>query len=467
MKIKFCGAAREVTGSSHLITLDNGYRILLDCGLYQGSDEDMDNFNREWRFDPASIDCVILSHAHIDHTGRLPKLVKDGYQGVVHATHATRSLCSIMLLDSAHIQERDAEYQNKKNKKKNKKAPVLKPLYDAEDVQLTMKRFVGHGYDRWFEIAHGIEVLFKDAGHILGSASVTIKITEDGKEKVLAFSGDIGRPNRPILRDPVPMPEADIVISESTYGDRIHDESPMETERFLSILKKTCIDQKGKLIIPAFSIGRTQEIVYIIDRLETEGLLPRIPIYVDSPLAVNATEIFGTHPECYDDDLNEYLLVDDNPFGFKGLHYIRKVEESKKLNVKNKPCVIISASGMMNAGRIRHHLFNNLEDERNTLLIVGYCAPNTLGGILRAGATEVKLFGEIKQVKLHIEIMDSFSAHGDQLEMLDFLKNQRARAKELFLVHGEYDSQLAFKEKLLQLGFEKITIPRLGDEYLL
>ncbi len=465
MKIKFCGAARFVTGSSHLITLDNDYKILLDCGLYQGSEDKMENFNREWKFDPASIDCVILSHAHIDHTGRLPKLIKDGYQGVIHSTHATRSLCSIMLLDSARIQERDAEYQNRKNKKKNKKAAVLKPLYGPEDVAQTMKRFVGHGYDRWFEIAHGVEVLFRDAGHILGSASVTIRITEDGEEKILAFSGDIGRPNRPILRDPSPMPKADIVISESTYGDRLHDEAPMEVKRFLRILKKTCVENKGKLIIPAFSVGRTQEIVYMIDRLETEGLLPKIPIYVDSPLAVNATEIFGTHPECYDDELNEYLLVDSNPFGFKGLHYIRKVEESKKLNVKNKPCVIISASGMMNAGRIRHHLFNNLEDERNTLLIVGYCAPDTAGGILRAGATELKLFGEIKQVKLQIEIMDSFSAHGDQLEMLDFLKNQRDSAHTLFLVHGEYDSQLVFKQKLLDLGFNKVLIPRIAEEF--
>lgn len=466
MKVKFCGAARAVTGSAHLITLDNGYKILLDCGLYQGHDDAMEEFNNSWKFDPKDISCLILSHAHIDHTGRVPKLVADGYQGPIHATHATRSLCSIMLLDSARIQERDAEYTNKKNrKKKKKKFKEAKPLYTTNDVDIAMRRFVSHGYDRWFEIAHGVEVLYKDAGHILGSASITIRVTENGETKTIGFTGDIGRPERPILRDPQIMPPADYILSESTYGARMHDEKPMEVDRFLQILKKTCIEKRGKLIIPAFSVGRTQEIVYMMDKLESSGQLPKIPVYVDSPLAVNATEIFGIHSECYDDNLNEYLLVDENPFGFGNLKYIRKVEESKRLNDSKEPCVIISASGMMNAGRIRHHLFNNLEDPKNTLLIVGYCAPDTAGGILRNGAVELKLFGEIKQVNLDIEIMDSFSAHGDQMEMQDFLDNQLDTVKQLFLVHGEIKSQEIFKAKLLEQGFKDVVIPKLGQEF--
>lgn len=468
MKIKFCGAAGQVTGSCHLITLDDGYKIVLDCGLYQGRDDDMADFNRTWRFDPKEIDCLVLSHAHIDHTGRLPKLVKDGYQGIVHSTHATRSLCGIMLLDSSHIQERDAEYENRKRKKKNKKAKLVEPLYNDEDVQNTMRRFTTYGYNTWSRIHKDVDVLFTDAGHILGSASVTLRIKRaDGRIQHLAFTGDIGRPNRPILRDPQPMPPSTYVISESTYGNRLHDEAPMETDRFLEILKHTCLEKKGKLIIPAFSIGRTQEIVYMMDRMETEGLLPHIPVYVDSPLAVNATEIYGSHPECYDKQLSSYLLIDNNPFGFKELNYIRRVDESKRLNESNKPAVIISASGMMNAGRIRHHLRNNLADEKNTLLIVGYCAPHTLGGILRNGVEEVKLFGEQIPVNLEIEVMDSFSAHGDQQEMRAFLSNQVDSAEQLFLVHGEPSAQKVFAEKLKEDNFKQVSIPSLGQTFTL
>ncbi len=465
MRIKFCGAAREVTGSAHLITLESGYTILLDCGLYQGSSKKMEQFNSQWFFDPKLIDCVVLSHAHIDHTGRLPKLVRDGYQGEIYSTHATRSLCSIMLLDSARIQERDAEYYNKRQRKRGKKK-TRKPLYTTEDVAETMSRFCGMPYDIWFQITEGVEVQYRDAGHILGSASVTLRITENGQTKMLGFTGDIGRPDRPILRDPQLMPEVDYLICESTYGDREHESKPEETDHVLRLIKETCVENQGKLIIPAFSVGRTQEIVYILDQLEHAGMLPHIPVYVDSPLAVNATQIFGTHPECYDNELNEYMLVDENPFGFNNLTYVRDVELSKQLNFSTEPCIIISSSGMMNAGRVRHHLFHNIDHPRNTFLIVGYCAPDTPGGMLLNGIEAIKLYGERKIVRARIERMDSFSAHGDRNEMMDFIRNQK-RMQKMFLVHGEYETQIAFRALIQSEHKVDVQIPKLAQEFQL
>ncbi len=465
MKIKFCGAAREVTGSCHLITLENGFTILLDCGLYQGRSKDMKDFNREFPFDPAKIDCMVLSHAHIDHCGRIPKLVKDGFKGEIHCTHATKSLCAVMLLDSARIQEYDAHYANKRLAKKNKAFKEIEPLYTTTDVRDSMKYFVGHGYRHDFNISNDVEVHFTDAGHILGSATITLSIKENGKTSKVGFTGDIGRPNRPILRDPEPLPEVDYLLCESTYGDRIHHSKPAEEEKFLEIIKRTCIEKKGKLIIPAFSVGRTQEIVYMLDQLENNEMLPRIPIYVDSPLAVNATVVFNTHPECFDEELHDYMVLDPNPFGFNSLNYIQSVEGSKRLNSSKKPCVIISSSGMMNAGRVRHHLYNNIEGYRNTLLIVGYCAPHTTGGRLRAGKKNIRIFGKNLQVLADVEQMDSFSAHADRDEMIGFIKNQRSRLKKLFLVHGEYDTQEAFSDHLGKVGFNNIQIPSLGQEF--
>ena len=468
MKVKFCGAAQEVTGSAHLITLDNGFTILLDCGLYQGRAKDMKDFNKTWYFTPADIDCLILSHAHIDHSGRIPRLVRDGFTGHIFCTHATRSLCAIMLLDSARIQERDAEYYNKrllKRKKKVKPSKFREPLYTSEDANEAMQYFVGIPYNRWYRINDQIEVLYRDAGHILGSASVSLRIQENGEEKLFGFTGDIGRPNRPILRDPMPMPEVDYLICESTYGDKDHEKPPAEIDRFLHIIKQTCLEKKGKLIIPAFSVGRTQEIVYMLDQLETAGELPHIPVFVDSPLAVNATQVFGAHPECFDNDLNEYMLIDENPFGFNELTYTHSVEESKAINNSNVPSIIISSSGMMNAGRVRHHLFNNIDNARNTLLIVGYCSPDTAGGMLRDGVEKLKLFGEWKMVNIEIEIMDSFSAHGDRHEMMRFINNQKRRLKKLFLVHGELDTQQHFRSFLQEHGFDTVEIPKLAQEF--
>ncbi|MEY3051084.1 MAG: hypothetical protein RLY31_869 [Bacteroidota bacterium] len=468
MKLTFCGAAREVTGSAHLLTLDDGFTILLDCGMYQGSAEHMADFNGSWRFDPASLDCVILSHAHIDHSGRLPKLVRDGFRGPIYATHATRSLCSIMLLDSALIQEKDFEYNRRSRSRSRHSEQAKEPLYTKEDVKTTMEQFVTFGYGKSFAVHPQVHVILRDAGHILGSASVSLTVGRPQAAPLrIGFTGDVGRPNRPILRDPQAMDPVDFLLCESTYGNMDHESPPEETEHLLRIIRHTCLEKKGKLIIPAFSVGRTQEIVYMMDKLEHEGRLPRVPVYVDSPLAVNATVIFGAHPECYDAELSSYLLQDPNPFGFSNLTYVKDVALSKALNNSPEPCVIISASGMANAGRVKHHLYNNIENPRNTVLIVGYCAPDTPGGALRNGARRLRLFGEEKTVRCAVEVMDSFSAHADRSEIASFLSNQHASVKTLFLVHGEIDRQEQLRNLLGGQGFHHIEIPRLGQSFTL
>lgn len=465
MKIKFCGAARTVTGSCHLLTLSNGYKILLDCGLYQGVEADLKDFNREWLFDPADIDVLILSHAHIDHSGRIPKLVKDGFQGKIICTNATYDLSAIMLQDSAFIQEKDATWDNKRMGLSGK--DMIQPLYKVSDVIECLNQFESINYEEWFEISPQVKLLFRDSGHILGSASITLEITEENRPPFyFGFSGDIGRPDRMILKDPAPMPQLDYLICESTYGGRFHEDMPRETERFLKILTETCVKNKGKLIIPAFSVGRTQEIVYMLDKLESSGRLPKIQVFVDSPLAVNATEIFRAHPECFDDEISMYMMTDPNPFGFNNLFYLREAEDSKKLNTMEGPAIIISASGMMEGGRIRHHIYNHIEDTRNTILFVGFAPEHTLAGRIRNGADKIHLFGEEKMVKAGIEIMDSFSAHGDQDEMLTYLSNQQtARLKHIFLVHGDYERQMEFREALSNKGYRKISIPLMEQEY--
>ena len=460
MKIKFCGAAREVTGSSHLLTLNSGFTILLDCGLYQGRSADMENFNATWLFDPSQLDCLLLSHAHIDHCGRIPALVRDGFRGTIFCTHATRHLAALLMTDSAKIQEYDAEYQRKKGFKN------AKPLYTQRDAAQALRQFASYGYETPFQIADGsVEVLFRDAGHILGSASITLNVKEKEKTTRLGFSGDIGRPNRPILRNPLPLPDVDFLICESTYGDKDHLSAPNEDDHFLEIIRHTCIDKKGKVIIPAFGVGRVQEIVYTLDRLQTAGKLPKLPIYVDSPLAVSATEIFNAHPECFDQDLSNYLRSDGDPFGMNSVHYIRETNDSKQLNSNPAPCIIISPSGMMNAGRVQHHLSNNIENPRATILIVGYCAPHTPGGELLNGAKEIFILGQKKSVRADVELMSSFSAHGDRHEMLEVIRNQQKTLKKLFLVHGEYETQQAFSSFLSENGFQcPIEIPALGEE---
>ena len=466
MKVRFCGAAQYVTGSSHLVILDNGFKILLDCGMFQGRSADTWQWNNHWYFDPADIDCMVLSHAHIDHCGRIPKLVKDGFKGPIHTTHATRSLCAIMLMDSAKIQETDVMWFNEKIIKKKRKGrePLREPLYTTDDIGPAMIKFEGHAYEVWHTIHPDVQVMFRDAGHILGSATVTLKIRENDKETILGFTGDIGRPDRPILRDPVPMPEVDYLICESTYGDRLHDKTPEQSQEFLDIIRETCVDKRGKLLIPAFSLGRTQEIIYMLDKMDNQKLLPPIKVYVDSPLAVNVTQIFELHPECFDDEINKYIRSNINPFGFNNLIYNKDVEKSKALNNTKEPCIIISAAGMMNAGRSKHHLFNCVDNPVNTILIVGYCTPETPGGVLRSGAKTIRLFDEEKAVRADIKIMDSFSGHGDRDEMYNFISNQKGHVKKIFLVHGELEVQTNFKKFLIEQGMGMIDIPSIGQE---
>ena len=463
MKIQFCGAARTVTGSSHLLILEDGYKILLDCGLFQGQDAYDDENNLKFLFRPEEIDCLVLSHAHIDHAGRIPKLVKEGFRGRIICTSATKDLSEIMLADSAHIQEKDTQYENKKRKKRG--LGLVNPLYSVEDAQHSLKQFVSIKYEEWYQIKQGVEVLFRDNGHILGSGSVSIKIKEGDRLIKVGFTGDIGRPNRPILKDPKQMDDVDVLLCESTYGGRIHEAFPDDLDHFYKVIKETCIDRRGKIIIPAFSIGRTQEIVYMLDKLHHEKNLDRIPVYVDSPLSTNATEIYRNHTECFDEEISAHLQSDPNPFGFNNLQYITEVEESKNLNMMEGPAIIISASGMAEAGRVIHHISNNIENENNTILMVGYCAKGTLGARIRNGEKEIKLFGEMKQVKARVELMDSFSAHGDQKEMLDFLDNlDRKSLQKIYLVRGDYEEgQMPFKKCLEDKGFEKVLIPEKGE----
>ncbi|MEO6167600.1 MAG: MBL fold metallo-hydrolase [Chitinophagales bacterium] len=462
MHIKFCGAARVVTGSSHLIVLDDGYKILLDCGMFQGGENYVDAFNATFEFDPKEIDVLILSHAHIDHSGRIPKLVKEGFSGKIICTSATKDLCGIMLRDSAHIQESDAKYVNKKRAKRNQ--PPISPLYNQNDAEAALKLFESVDYEAPFTVHNGVTAYFRDNGHIIGSGSILLNIDSNGSQKKIGFTGDIGRPNRPILKDPIRMEDVDYLISESTYGGRYHESYPDDKEYFLKVILDTCINRKGKLIVPAFSIGRTQELVFMLDQLNKEGKLPHIPVYVDSPLSTNATEIYRNHTECFDDYISKYILTDSNPFGFNDLQYITEAEQSKALNINPQPCIIISASGMAEAGRIVHHISNNMEDPRNTILIVGYCAEQSLGWKIRKGISPIRLFGEEKQLRAKVEIMDSFSAHGDHDEMLSFMDNlNRERLKKLFLVHGDFEAQLALKKGLEKNGFKFISMPEKGE----
>ena len=463
MRIKFCGAARTVTGSSHLIILDDGFKILLDCGLFQGRQAYVDEWNQRFEFDPKEIDVLILSHAHIDHAGRIPKLVKEGFIGPIYSTPATLDLSKVMLLDSAHVQTKDSEFHNKKRKKQG--LPEIPPLYTVHDIDAAMALFKLVDYEQWFTIRNDVSFLFRDNGHILGSGSITLKIKKGNEEIFIGFTGDIGRPARPILRDPLPMPSCDYLISESTYGARIHQEYPEDMETFWKIVEETCYVRKGKVLIPSFSVGRTQELVFMLDRMTKVKKMDNLLVFVDSPLSVNVTEIYRNHPECFDEETNRYLQTDPNPFGFNNLTYITEVEQSKALNNNPASCIIISAAGMAEAGRIVHHLFNHIEDEKNTVLFVGYCAEGTLGYRIRNGINPVRIFGEEKQVNAQIAIMDSFSAHGDQKEMIDFLNPMdKSRLKTVFLVHGEYESQLVFQAKLTESGFRQVEIPEKGSD---
>lgn len=466
MKISFHGAARTVTGSKHILTTDNGKKILLDCGLFQGRGKETDGLNRHFGFDPKEIDCLILSHAHIDHSGAIPLLYKQGFRGIVYCTAATYDLCQVMLVDSAHIQENDVYFLNKQRAREHKE--LIKPLYTIKDTTECLMLFQTLELNKEYEIIEGIFLTFTFVGHILGSAAINLKVKENNKTTRICYTGDIGRTHQQIIKKAEPFPQADYIITEATYGDRVHEEEYHAEQRLLEIVTETCVKNKGKLIIPAFSLGRTQEIVYALDKLENKGLLPHINVYVDSPLSTNATEIVRKHTEYFNKEICKYMQEDPNPFGFNRLFYIRDQENSKALNKQTEPCIIISASGMMEAGRVKHHLANNIENPKNTILVVGYCEPSTLGGRIVAGEKTVKIFGQEFQVNAKVEIMDSYSAHGDYNEMMEYLSCQNVNeVRKVFLVHGNYDVQVNYKERLLEMGFRKVVIPDMHTEHIL
>jgi len=458
MKMAFHGAARTVTGSKHLLTLSNGKKYLLDCGLYQGMGKETDELNREFGFNPAEVDHMILSHAHIDHCGLIPKLIKDGYQGKVYATPATKDLATILMADSASIQESDLKYVNKTRAAQGKS--YISPLYVMEDALRAVDHFVTVDYGQWFIIDENVQFMYLDAGHIIGSATVHLKITENGKETHLTFSGDLGRYRDIILKSPQEFPQADYIIMESTYGNKLHEEITGTPDKLLEWITRTCLQKKGKLIIPAFSVGRTQELLYFLNQLENENRLPDLPYYVDSPLSLEATEVVERFPEDFNSRVQKLLKTDHDPFQFRGLKFVKSVEESKSLNYRNDPMVIISASGMAEAGRVKHHISNNIENSRNSILMTGYCEPNSLGGRLKLHPKEVGIFGQVHEVHAEIGEIKSMSAHGDYDDLSQWLASQDPKqVKKLFLVHGDYDVQLDFKNRLISKGFSDVEIP--------
>jgi metallo-beta-lactamase family protein len=466
MKISFHGAARTVTGSKHLLSLDNGINILFDCGMFQGMGKDTVPLNENWGFEPSQVKYVLLSHAHIDHSGLLPKLVKDGFNGKIFCTHGTKDLANILLLDSAEIQRDDAEYSNKKRAKRGE--PLIEPLYDVEHARQVLPLMQEINYGEWFTVEKGLEILYTDAGHIIGSAAVHVRVTENGKTQQLTFSGDVGRYGDAILKSPEVFPQADHIIIESTYGDSLHEALVNTADKFLVWINKTCIEKKGKLIIPAFSVGRTQELLYFLNQLELEKRLPKLPVYVDSPLSKEATDVVKSHPEGFNKYIKKLLLTDSDPFDFPGLKFLHTADESKQLNFLPQPCIIISASGMADAGRIKHHIKNNIGDAKNTILIVGYAEPNSLAGRLMNGEKRVRIFREEYEVVAEVGIMRSMSAHGDYDDLCQFLACQDpSLVNNLFIVHGEYNVQLEFQRRLMKKGFKNAIVPALQSSFSL
>jgi len=464
MKIAFHGAAQTVTGSKHLITLNNGKKILFDCGMFQGMGKETDVLNATLGFVAAEVNYLLLSHAHIDHSGLIPKLVKEGFRGKIFCTPATKDLTEILLEDSAEIQRDDTRFINKKRQKQG--LPLFEPLYTPADVATVLPLLNEVEYGEWFTIEPGIEVLYTDAGHIIGSAAVHARIQENGKTTQISFSGDVGRYRDIILRSPDVFPQADYIIIESTYGNSLHEDIFNSTDKIYEWIEKTCLQKKGKLIIPAFSVGRTQELLYTLNQLSNEHRMPNIKVYVDSPLSREATAVVKSHPENYNSRLQKLLETDYDPFGFDGLTFIKTVDESKQLNELHEPCIIISASGMADAVGIKHHIANNINDARNTILLVGYCEPNSLGGRLMNGAKEVKIFGEFYKVQAEVGSIRSMSAHGDYDDLSQFLACQNpAGVRTIFIVHGEYDVQLDFQKRLLKKGFKDVAVPALHQNF--
>ena len=444
----------------------NGARILLDCGLYQGRRAEANECNRHLPFDAASVDVMVLSHAHIDHSGNIPNLVKSGYRGEIICTFATRDLCATMLLDSGHIQEKDAEYVNKRHKKRGE--PPVEPIYTQSDALNSLDSFTSQAYNRSRQIAPGVTLTLLDAGHMLGSAIVVLDIEdrEARRDLRLVFSGDIGRAGIPIIRDPQTVESADALIMECTYGNRLHPPYP-ESEKDLERIVNETYRRGGKVIVPAFAVGRTQQLVYSLNKLANAGDIPRLPIYVDSPLAIDVTAVFRLHPECYDDDIRAFMLQDGqrDPFNFGGLTYTRHVEESKQLNFLREPAIIISASGMAETGRILHHLKNNIQDPQNTILITGWQAPDTLGRKLVDGLPVVRIFGDEYENNARLEIINGFSGHADRDELLDWVGAMRDKPARTFLVHGEDDAATAFAQDLKAQFQMRADIPAFKQSF--
>jgi metallo-beta-lactamase family protein len=457
MHITSYGAAETVTGSKHLVEI-NGKRILFDCGMFQGARKEAEQRNRELPFDPTTLDSVVLSHAHIDHSGVLPMLIKHGYAGPIYTTPATRDLCSIMLLDSSHIQARDAEWLSKKNRS------FVAPLYDDEDVAQTMRRFVSVPYELTIEVAPDVKVTFHDAGHVLGSAMALTEFQENGTTKRFLYGGDLGRKNMPILEDPWIPSDADLVVMESTYGNREHDPIQEMDQKLKQIVRET-YDRKGKIIIPSFALERAQEIVYALKRLESTNSLPKIPVYVDSPMTVNITEVFRLHAESFDDQMRAFMTTEGDPFILDNIHYIRRAEDSMKLNTLKEPAIIISASGMCEQGRILHHLRNHCSDERNTILIVGFQAKNTLGRRIVERDKEIKIFGVKRALNADVKVLNGFSAHAGRTELLEFGARFKDCAKQVLLVHGETEALDALKSGLEEGGQTNVSIQKEGVPY--
>lgn len=467
MKLSFYGAARTVTGSKHLIEV-NGTRILLDCGIFQGGRGDTYEENLNFPFDPKTIDILILSHAHIDHSGNIPNLVKQGFNGDIICTPATRDLCATMLPDSGFIQEKDADFVNKKHKRRGDKS--VEPIYTYQDALTSMQYFTTRGYGRRATIADGVGLTFHDAGHMLGSASIVLDIVdrETSRDYRLIFSGDVGRAGIPIIRDPEILDGGQYLIMESTYGDRLH-EAYEDSERKLEKIITETYRRNGSVIMPAFAVGRTQQIVYTLHQLLKKGDIPKMPIYVDSPLAVNATSVFQLHPECYDDEIRKFMteINSHDPFGFELVTYVRQVEESKQLNYKREPCIIISASGMAEFGRIVHHISNRIEDPNNTILITGWQAPNTLGRKLVEKHPEVRIFGELQPVRARVEVLNGFSGHADHDELMNWVGGMRHKPEKVFLVHGEEKASTALQKSLSEHFNMNVSVPVQKQQFTL
>lgn len=458
VSVTFDGAAHTVTGSMHLVEA-GGKKLLLDCGLFQGRRAESYERNRNFPFKPSQIDAVLVSHAHIDHCGNLPNLVDRGFDGPIYCTPATRDLLGVMLADSAKIQEEDAAYLNRK---RSHKEPRVEPLYTRHDVYRTLLLCHAVPYERTFKIARGIQARFVDAGHLLGSAMIALEITSRGKQARITFTGDLGRRGLPILRDPAPVPPADLLISESTYGGRVHESVELMPDSLAEVVGRT-VKRGGKLLIPAFSLGRTQHVVYFLHQLINDNRLPSIPIFVDSPLSMAATEVYRLHPECFDEETVQLLETDADLFGQKRIHYTHSVEESKRLHLHTEPCIIISASGMCEHGRILHHLKNNIEDERNTILIIGYQAPNTLGRRIVHREPEVRIFDKYYQLRAEVVVLNGFSCHADRNDFQTFLQPLAGQTKSVRLVHGEPDQSEALAQLLLSQGFADVKIPDRGE----